>query len=641
MGTKEFLETIHGNNPICFRCIDSYAKNISGYYDKEMENELQQLNTEGCNIYFVVNAGGTKSSEINRITAVYIDYDAGKDENNKYLSLDDVDRYKKERLEFINTFKHKPSMIVETRNGLHVYWLINEGATMSEFEECQLRLINYFHSDSAVKTPERLMRLPNYYWMKDKDNPFMVNIIQDSGKRYDISEIIDSLPTSLVNKTKSKVYGNTPNVKPQINSNNIELIMNKDIEGLRNRLKSSYLMSDVGVLGGIEDISSNNFILLCPLNSPLIVKNRAALFDVLCKIDLASFLGVGKRMMYKCVFHNDNNPSANIFIDAETGHHIYKCFSSSCDFVATIIKVVERLQRCRKSEAINFIKQVYNIELEETAWQIETKQMLQSNIEYMLSGLMEVEYPVLNQRLLHYIPELITLHEIAIMNVTDEPYSSDGSIVFYSTLHNIASLMGKIDEKKVSQRLNLFAFLKLVEKLSEDKIPEMMLKKAKHLAGMKKHHNIPNFLSIPSYDYGVLSIAESKANDFRDRNMAMTGFSRDMILRVYGEEEANRVFPQLKGRGFSKVMQEFSYMFDHCVIERINFQGYASESEIFASLRGNKDENKKKIKRVLQETLDKYGLKRIRSNKELKTKYGITKSGYPFFIVKNDDEMEG
>lgn len=641
MDTKEFLEKFHGNNPICFRCIDSYAKNKSGYYDKEMENEFQQLNTQGCNIYFVVNGGGTKSSEINRITAVYIDYDARKDENNKYLSLDDVDKYKNDRIDFINTFKHKPSMIVETRNGLHVYWLINEGATITEFEECQLRLIKYFDSDSAVKTPERLMRLPNYYWMKDKDNPFMVNIIQDSEERYDISEIIDSLPPSCEIKTKSKIISNNSKVQTQNCSNNIELIMNKDIEGLRNRLKSSYPLSDMGVLGGIEDINSNNFILLCPLNSPLIVKNRAALFDVLCKIDLASFLGVGKSKMFKCVFHNDNNPSANIFIDVEKGHHIYKCFSSSCDFVATIIKIVERLQRCRKSEAINFIKQVYNIELEETAWQIETKQMLQSNIEYLLSGLMKVEYPVLNQRLSHYIPELITLHEIAIMNVTDEPYSSDGSIVFYTTLHNIASLMGKIDEKKVSQRLNLFAFLKLIEKLSEDKIPEMMLKKAKHLAGMKKHHNIPNFLSIPSYDYDVLSIAESKANDFRHRNMAMTGFSRDMILRVYGEAEANRVFPQLKGRGFSKVMQEFSDSFDHYVNESINFQGYASESEILASLSGNRDENKKKIKRVLQETLDKYGLNRIRANKELKVKYGIAKSGYPFLIVKNNDETRG
>lgn len=638
MDTKEFLKVLHGSNQTYFRCIDSYGINLKGYYDIKMENELKQHNKKGGNIYFVVNGGGTKSSEINRTTAVYIDYDIGKNDNNGYFPLDVVKNYKNDRLGFINNFQVKPSIIVETRNGLHVYWLLNEGATVSEFIECQLRLIEYFNSDSAVKTSERVMRLPGYYWMKDKDNPFMTTIIQNSDNRYNITDIIDCLPASSPKIIKQNVHRTTFNVSTPYNSN-IDLIKNKNIEGLRKNIESMFLLGNGSILGDSEDISSNNFILHCPLKYPVVVKNREELFDVICKIDLALFLGVSKRTRFKCIFHNDNNPSANIFIDTETGHHIYKCFSSSCGFVATIIKIVERLQKCRKSEAINFIKQVYNIKLEETSWQIETKQMIKSNIEYLLSGMMKIEYPVLYKRLSYYIPELVTLHEIAIMNVTDEPYSSDGSITFYTTLQNIMNLMGKTDEKRVSQRLNLFAFLYLVEKLSDNKIPDDMLRKAKHFASIKKNHNIPNFLTIPSYDYEILSIAEEKANDFINRNMTMTGFSRDMLLRTYGESEANRVFPQLRGKGFSRVMQNFADIFDRCIIESITIKGYAIESEILDSLNGNKDENKKKIKRVLQETLYKYGLVRIRANKELKKNYGITNKGYPFLIVKNEEEI--
>lgn len=82
----------------------------------------------------------------------------------------------------------------ETRNRLYIYWLLNKGVTVDEFLECQLKLINYFSSDKAVKTSERIMRLPDYYWIKDIDNRFMSSILKSSYVRYDIAGIIIALP---------------------------------------------------------------------------------------------------------------------------------------------------------------------------------------------------------------------------------------------------------------------------------------------------------------------------------------------------------------------------------------------------------------------------------------------------------------
>jgi hypothetical protein len=209
--TKEFLELIHGDDKINYRAIKyRHSINLNGYYNETIKVNLRQLNEQGYNIYFVVNGGGTHATEINKINAVYVDFDCGRDENNQYYQLEITEEFKVKCIEKVNAFIHKPSIVVETRNGIHCYWLLVEGATTEEFIQCQKRLIQYFNSDNQITTPERIMRVPGYYWTKDVDNQFMCDILQYNDLRYDINEIINSLPEG-----KRLVY-----IHPTNNNNN-------------------------------------------------------------------------------------------------------------------------------------------------------------------------------------------------------------------------------------------------------------------------------------------------------------------------------------------------------------------------------------------------------------------------------------
>jgi len=67
-------------------------------------------------------------------------------------------------------------------------------------------------------------------------------------------------------------------------------------------------------------------------------------------------------------------------------------------------------------------------------------------------------------------------------------------------------------------------------------------------------------------------------------------------------------------------------------------QGYCTEEQIIRQIRGKKEEKKVKLKRCLQEILESYNLKRVKANKELKEKFGITSKGYPFLIIKETEE---
>jgi hypothetical protein len=610
---------------------------LNGIYNDYMKDKLKQLNDQNNDIYFVVNGGGTHKADINKINAVFVDFDCGRDEKEEYkpatitpsggkkysyFPLDIVEKFKEQCLINIQQFDFIPSLIVETRNGYHIYWLISENASTTEFVECQNRLIQHFKSDERINTLDRIMRLPNYWWSKEGYDRFLSKVVLYNDLRYNIKDIINGLPEIIPEmvkaKKKEKIIFSNKVSKPTINLSNVELIKALNVEGMRNNLFGTNYGAE-GYQGGTID-KINTFFYCPPTLSPIKVTNRNELYDYISK--------------FNCFFHADTTESANIFINPDTGHYIYKCFSSNCHMPAAgIITVVERLAKCSKPKAINFIKQVLNINLVESEWQIEQKEILQANKDYLYSRNMEEEFPTLYKRIKNYIPLLILINDIAMNNVYDESFTDDDKVVFFASIRYIQSLMSSSKTDKLNDRINLFAFLELLKKLDESDIPQKMLIKAKHEAAKKKQTKLTTFYSIPSYSYDVLNLAENNATIFNEKNMTMKGWSRELLLRNFGNEITDKVYPQLKGKALSEISENFKIKFSCILLKIIDEKGYSTEKECVALIKGYSEINQIKIKRVLQEVLDSYGLKRIKSNKELKLKYNITGTGYPSIII--------
>lgn len=113
--------------------------------DDELEYSLiqkifEKYQKQGYGIYFVVNSGGHEKKSINRINAQYIDMDFGKVPKlingevfkapdgktvYEYRSKTQIEKYKITFLKKLETFILSPNVIVETKNGFHVYWLLN------------------------------------------------------------------------------------------------------------------------------------------------------------------------------------------------------------------------------------------------------------------------------------------------------------------------------------------------------------------------------------------------------------------------------------------------------------------------------------------------------------------------------------
>lgn len=96
-----------------------------------------------------------------------------------------------------------PSFIVESGNGWHLYWLLEQPIVVTDENRAELTaqvegIHRFIHerygSDSGAMDVLRLMRLPGYEHKKMPQHPFMVKVIEESDDRYTLEELMTAMP---------------------------------------------------------------------------------------------------------------------------------------------------------------------------------------------------------------------------------------------------------------------------------------------------------------------------------------------------------------------------------------------------------------------------------------------------------------
>lgn len=130
----------------------------------------ESLNLNGYESYFTVNgfSGSPNAQKENctNLNSFFIDIDGRKD-------LDELEKIKE---------KFDPTFIIETQNGHHLYWLLDEPIYKNEvspeewetyiarWEKIEQAIVKEFDADPVVKDVPRILRVPDtYYWKKTGD----------------------------------------------------------------------------------------------------------------------------------------------------------------------------------------------------------------------------------------------------------------------------------------------------------------------------------------------------------------------------------------------------------------------------------------------------------------------------------------
>ena len=124
----------------------------------------------------------------------------------------------------------------------------------------------------------------------------------------------------------------------------------------------------------------------------------------------------------------------------------------------------------------------------------------------------------------------------------------------------------------------------------------------------------------------------------------MKGLSREYILRTFGVEEADRVYPQYRSENrndnYFNLSDEKTRKLGQRVMEKIRNEGFVQEKDIKDS--GYWDNIQ--WQRASNEILRQHHLKKLRATKQIKQRLAINSNGYPFIIVRDDfsfGEQEG
>lgn len=132
--------------------------------------EATKWNKEGYGIFICPNSFKTanrRKINVSKIQQYFVDLDNGTKEQQMSKIKQGL----------------TPSVIIESKRGYHCHWYVKDGS-VAGFDSIMPHIIKFYDADRACKNYLMLLRAPNFYHLKDKDNPFLVKEIYKSDKEY-------------------------------------------------------------------------------------------------------------------------------------------------------------------------------------------------------------------------------------------------------------------------------------------------------------------------------------------------------------------------------------------------------------------------------------------------------------------------
>ena len=135
----------------------------------------KELNKQGYGIFLTFNdfTGARKKTNLQKINYWACDIDEGS---------------KEEQMQRIKALLFQPTIIVESNKGFHCYWKARNGV-IQDYERIANGIAYKLKADKACKDPLRLLRMPNYYHMKNPNKPFLVKVIEKNKNEYTNEEM--------------------------------------------------------------------------------------------------------------------------------------------------------------------------------------------------------------------------------------------------------------------------------------------------------------------------------------------------------------------------------------------------------------------------------------------------------------------
>lgn len=215
--SQKFLESFPGT---LYAYIPDHNDKLPVIHSEVLQLERQQ---EGFGIFFTVNGftGGKRTGEtLTNLNGFFCDIDYP-DKLNK--TADAVHMYKQDLLAELYDSGCLPTYIVETKNGLHVYWLFKAPIFLNTlnseqqeklkvlYRDTEEAILKKFDGDPGAKDAARVLRVPGTMHQKDPNDMFEVKLIHATDEeRFTFTELMDIFLKKEAPDTWATMNGENP-----------------------------------------------------------------------------------------------------------------------------------------------------------------------------------------------------------------------------------------------------------------------------------------------------------------------------------------------------------------------------------------------------------------------------------------------
>ena len=509
----------------------------------------------------------------------------------------------------IESLELQPSIIVDSGNGFHLYWLLKAPLFSTEKAEEMIEALAYkIEGDRRGASPTQLLRVPNSLNRK-QDPPLEVLVVEHSNQRYTHREMAEWIGVPLTNSIP------------------------------RNETRASYNAMPRTQKALFE------FDRLQPVDKD--IESYQKLISYLKKMDMTSIMQnpVMLGHNFQCVMddHEDSNPSANIFKNKQ-GHYYYKCFG--CNTTLDIIGLYGKLHRKNFSESLLFFIRRMGLRLDYRDWVTDQLHKYHQNavfIDNYETNDYDQLYPALSKLLSYRMHFLSLISHYAMGKISSETMSVDDHNLFFLS----AEYFSRKYHKSISstkRNMALLVTLGLIERVGLDRIPPAVAHKSiQEMKAKQDRYGIDqsspvNFYIVPHLDE-VLPKAEQIAQKLLDHKFKISNcLNKEFLIRVFGQDMANRVFPD--DRKESKEKTIVSEYLEKTLLKLIKTKGYATKKDIASKtnlpgkMKFNASQKQKEVDRFIGQWLLDHHLKYVCPSDEQQKRLKLKNRGY--IIVPSD-----
>lgn len=157
-------------------------------------DDAPKYNFDGYGIFFAVQHFKTNQRKMDNLDAIRC----------IAIDIDNKEQTKEEMLDKITTAPLLPTLVVESKNGYHAYWILRHDCWVyaKDHEETAYkyrdflreRFIPRFGADKQACDVSRVLRMPGFYHLKNPGKPFYVKTVIKTKKLYSIEQLKKAFP---------------------------------------------------------------------------------------------------------------------------------------------------------------------------------------------------------------------------------------------------------------------------------------------------------------------------------------------------------------------------------------------------------------------------------------------------------------